>query len=105
MSDDALIDAAAKAFRRGFGGVIRIIATDGGAFDVDGRASDAVIGPPIADPASAPAGADCIWRASRETLMRIFEGGRALDSAFLSGRLRISGDMSVMGRLEMESVR
>jgi hypothetical protein len=37
--------------------------------------------------------------------LRIFEGGRALESAYLSGRLRIAGDISVMTRLQMENVR
>jgi len=91
---------AANAFRRGFSGIIRIIPDDGAAFDIDGRGDACSISDNAQD--GAP---DCVWRASSETLTRIFEGGRALESAYLSGRLRIAGDMSVMARLLLESSR
>ena len=101
MTDtNPLIPAAAGAFRRGFGAILRIDPTDGAAFDVDGRGDACLIA--AARPEIAPA---CIWRANSETLMRIFGGGRALESAYLSGRLSIAGDMSVMARLVLESPR
>jgi len=96
---DPLIAAASGAFRRGFGAVLEI-APDGAApFFVDGRGESCLIvtAPPAA------ASPECVWRATPDTLARIFEGGRALESAYLSGRLKISGDMSVMARLILES--
>lgn len=91
---------AAKAFRTGFAGVLRIEPSDGDPFDIDGRGETCVI--IDASPGLSP---DCVWRANVETLVRIFDGGRALESAYLSGRLTISGDMSVMARLALESSR
>ncbi|MFN0024841.1 MAG: SCP2 sterol-binding domain-containing protein [Parvularculaceae bacterium] len=101
MTDDAALLAAAAggAFRRSFGAVLEI-APDGLApFYVDGRAEPCCLAaePPQGSPAA------CVWRASGETLLRIFHGGRVLESAYLSGRLKISGDMSVMARLVLES--
>jgi len=94
-----LATAASAAFRTGFGAVLRIIPDGCVGFDVDGRGEVCRITPPGS---GAP---DCVWRASEETLARIFDGGRALESAYLSGRLSIAGDMSVMARLTLESVR
>ena len=97
---DALAEAARPFFVRGFGGVIRIEAIDRGAsFWVDGRGQRAVVD------RSAPADMDasfCLWRAKHETLSRLFtERGRRVESAFVSNRLQISGDMAVMARLEI----
>lgn len=100
MSSFYLRGLADKAFRTGFSGVIRISPDDGEPFDVDGRKEACVI--VDAAPACSP---DCTWRAGVETLARVFEGGRALESAYLSGRLSIAGDMSVMARLVLESSR
>ncbi len=100
MTESAALRAAASAaFRRGFGAVLRIDPDDSAPFDIDGRGESCAITAP-AD--AAPA---CVWRADSETLMRIFSGGRALESAYLSGRLSIAGDMSVMARLVLESPR
>lgn len=98
--DASLVAAAAAAFRRGFGGVLRVAPEGGEPFDIDGRGEACVVGgvSPGAEP-------DCAWRAGAETLMRVFEGGRALESAYLSGRLSIAGDMSVMARIVLESPR
>lgn len=43
----------------------------------------------------------CVWRASHQVLQRIFLGDRQLTSAYISGRLIISGDMAVMARLKL----
>lgn len=94
-----LMKAATGAFKAGFGAVLRIDPGDGAPFDVDGRGEESLIGPP------GPYEPDCLWRANPETLMRIFSGGRALESAYLNGRLDIAGDMSVMARLILESPR
>lgn len=96
---DPLIAAAAGAFQNPFGAILEIAPEGAPAFFIDGRAA------PCAVLAAPPAGAAaaCVWRAGAETLARIFQGGRALESAYLSGRLKISGDMSVMARLILES--
>ncbi len=91
---------AASAFKDGFGGVLRIEPSDGPSFIIDGRSEICEVGPAAPDTI-----ADCGWRAATETLIRIFEGGRALEGAYLSGRLHISGDMSVMARLVLETSR
>ncbi len=96
---DTLVRTAAGAFRRGFGAVLEIAPEGSPAFFIDGRGERCAI------LAAAPSGASpaATWCASPDTLARIFEGGRALESAYLSGRLKISGDMSVMARLILES--
>jgi hypothetical protein len=94
------MDAAAQAFAEGFGAILEIIPTDGPPFHIDGRGTTALV---CAGPSVAPA--QCAWSAPLDDLRRIFEGGRALESAYLSGRLKIGGDMSVMARLKLQSRR
>lgn len=96
---DPLLAAASAAFRQGFGAVLKIEAEGGPPLFVDGRGGACVLTP------TAPADPQCVWRADGETLLRALQGGRALESAYLSGRLKISGDMSVMARLVLESSR
>jgi putative sterol carrier protein len=98
MTGSSLRHAAQKAFRCGFSGVIRIAPEESPCFDVNGLGADCFLEDAAFDRAP-----DCIWRANSETLNRIFEGGRALESAYLSGRLSISGNLSVMARLILES--
>lgn len=100
MSDIALKTSAGKAFKHGFAGVLRILPDDDAPFDIDGRGEVCA----VVD-IDAGRGSDCEWRADRETLQRIFDGYRALEGAYLSGRLRVCGDMSVMARLLLEGVR
>lgn len=98
--EEALMNEARSFFVQGFDGIVRVEAIDrGAAFWVDGRGEKAVLG------RSAPAGVDgsfCLWRAKHETLSRLFtERTRRVEAAFVSNRLQISGDMSVMARLEI----
>ena len=95
----SLVAAAKGAFIDRFDGVIAIMPTKSAPFHVDGRGDHAIVA------SGAPDDADCIWRAEDDVLMRIFEGGRAFESAYLSGRLKISGDMAVMARLQMTARR
>lgn len=99
---DDLLAAARKAFARPFGAVIRLEPDSGATLWVDGRGTAAAVS--AAPPAAALEGEAgvCVWRASRETLIRIFEGERLLASSFVSGRLSVAGDMSVMTRLQLE---
>ena len=70
-------------------------------FWVDGRGERARV------QAEAPSGVErhfCLWRAPAETLERLFtRERRRLESAYISGRLTIAGDMAVMARLETET--
>lgn len=101
MSDE-LRDAAAQAFRAGFDGVIRLEPADGAPLWIDGRQEKPRFS------AERPKGAPdsgvglCVWRASPDTLAGICVGERLLGVSYLSGRLAIAGDMSVMARLVME---
>jgi len=99
MTEENAQRCAAEAFKTGFAAVLRIAPSDGVAFDVDGRGERCSIRP------AAESAPDCTWRATTETLIRVFAGGRALESAYLSGRLSIAGDMSVMARLVLETSR
>ena len=92
--------AARDFFRRGFAGVIRVEVTDRSqAFWIDGREREAVV---QAGSPTGVAGGFCLWRAEGLTLERLFtKEQRRLESAFIASRLKVSGDMSVMARLEV----
>ncbi|MBB4657585.1 SCP2 sterol-binding domain-containing protein [Parvularcula dongshanensis] len=100
MGLDELMAAARTFFSKGFAGVIRVEVTDRSqSFWVDGRERE-----PLVQAGSPPgvAGGFCLWRAEGLTLERLFTNEqRRLESAFISSRLKISGDMSVMARLEV----
>jgi putative sterol carrier protein len=102
VTDAEISAAAAKAFVQPFGGVIRLCLENGKSLWLDGRGDAVRILDADPLPADAPETGHCVWRASRDTLLRILEGERLLASAFVSGRLTIAGDMSVMARLQME---
>ncbi|MBB5517451.1 hypothetical protein [Amphiplicatus metriothermophilus] len=101
---DPLLAAARKAFSKPFAGVIRLEPADAAPFWADGRGAAAriVTEDPGAGEGESGGGGLCVWRASRDTLQRIFEGDRLLASAYVSGEIAIAGDMSVMARLQME---
>ncbi|MEL7489812.1 MAG: SCP2 sterol-binding domain-containing protein [Pseudomonadota bacterium] len=100
MSDvhDDLVSAAGKIFAHRFDGVIKVHLEDGDPIWIDGRKQPPLIlkdAPPDTEP-------DSVWTLSCETMRRVLDGERALESAFISGRLSIRGDMSVMARLKLE---
>lgn len=97
----ALRTAAARAFARPFGALVEIAPDGGASFFIDGRKSP----PAILEAAPKNKKPACTWRAAEDVLLRVFGGERALESAYVSGRLLISGDMSVMARIEMEPAR
>ena len=105
MTSEELAAAARPFFAGGFGGVLRIETTDGGeggegggaSVWVEGRGETAVV--QLAAPPGVE-GAFCLWRAKTETFERLFtRERRRLESAYISGRLTIAGDMAVMARL------
>lgn len=98
---DDLLRAAEKAFKSPFGAVLKIAPETGDAMWVDGRAEELLF---LQDePENTPPA--CVWRGARESLLRALLGERAFESAFVSGRLTVSGDMSVMARIKIEGVR
>ena len=103
MSNGAekLLSLANSAFKQPFGAVLCIAVNGGRPLWVDGRSDP----PTISFETPKGAGADCTWHGAQETMERVLAGERALESAFVSGRLRIAGDMSVMARLSLENTR
>ncbi|MEO1243444.1 MAG: SCP2 sterol-binding domain-containing protein [Pseudomonadota bacterium] len=98
---DLLIAQAQKSFAEGFAGVIKLAPDGAPPVWVDGRTTPPAV---IAhEPEDHPA--DCQWRGSSDALMRVLESEKALESDYLSGRVFISGDMSVMARLSMKAHR
>ena len=102
MTSEELARIASPFFGAGFGGVLRIETTDTSASAwVEGRGERAVV---QADAPPGVEGAFCLWRAKADTLERLFtRERRRLESAYISGRLTIAGDMAVMARLEPAS--
>lgn len=96
--DDALVAAAKKAFAAEFGAVLELAPEKGEPIWVDGRQAPPVVSP---TPPEGNASPGCTWRGARETLQRVLSSERAFESAFVSGRVSVSGDMSVMARLEL----
>lgn len=97
---DALRLAAEKAFAAPFGAVIELRPDGAASLWADGRKS-----PPQILAAAPEGGADCIWRGASDALQRALANARAFESAYLSGRLAIAGDIAVMARLELSEGR
>ena len=117
-SVDDFFKAASLAFVKKFDGILHINIGETGEIWVDGRTKTPRImrtppdDVPIPDATNANTKNNrepfdmnglCIWHATPDILHRIFDGDRALTSAYISGRLAIQGDMSVMARLSMET--
>ncbi|WP_428407785.1 SCP2 sterol-binding domain-containing protein [Hyphococcus sp.] len=98
---DALMIAAKKAFAAPFGAVLKIAPDNGCPLWVDGRQNP----PQISSDAPGGLEADCLWRGAREALVRAMSGARAFESAYVSGRVAVSGDISVMARLTLDESR
>ncbi|MGE0409804.1 MAG: hypothetical protein AB7P23_11165, partial [Amphiplicatus sp.] len=75
-----LAAAAARAFTKPFGGVIRLEPEGAPPLFVDGREDP----PAIVEAKPAETNALCVWRGAGATLMRIFDGERLLGGAYLS---------------------
>lgn len=99
MIDEDLLAAAKPFFVAPFDGVIRIEVTDGDfAFWVDGRTEPPTVG---RESPSEVSTRFCLWRIDYLDLNQLFsDGPRRIESSFIASRLKISGDMAVMARLE-----
>lgn len=97
--DKDLLDAAGTVFGRAFDGVIRIEVLDAEfSFWVDGRHAPPKVS---VDSPQGVATRFCLWQIDYADLLQLFsDGGQRVASSFVTGRLRISGDMAVMARLE-----
>lgn len=96
---DLLADAKI-AFKSRFNAILAIIVEGRPILVVDGHSSPPKV---LEDDKFEVKKANCVWHVEEETLSRVFEGERAFTNAFLSGRLKIDGDMAVMARLELET--
>jgi hypothetical protein len=95
-----LLEAAKAFFTKPFDGVVRIELGEesDNAIWVDGRTDPPKVS--NTSPANVVDGF-CLWSVRSSDLSMIFGGGeRRLESAFVAGRLKLSGDMSVMARME-----
>lgn len=92
----ALAGKAGRAFRTRFDAVLALVADSGVVVVVDGRCDPPAI--TMDDNGLTP---DCTLLGADDTLERVLAGERGLENAFVSGRLALSGDMSVMSRLEI----
>jgi hypothetical protein len=94
---DALGAAAKKAFAAPFGAVVKLEPESGAPLWVDGHKNP----PQILMTPPDGAGESCLWRGAREALIRAMAGARGFESAYVAGRVSISGDMSVMARITL----
>lgn len=97
MSQSALAEAARGVFQTGFAAILELRPERAAPVFVDGRGE-----PPVISDVS-PGEPDCVWRAPDDVMARVLKSRRAIESAMINGRLVISGDMSVMARLEMSA--
>ncbi|WOI52310.1 hypothetical protein [Parvularcula sp. LCG005] len=102
MEENELLEAGRRLFTKSFDGVIRIeLLDDGGACWVDGRQS-----PPTVSIQS-PNGVGhrfCLWQIDADDVGLVLtpDKGR-FQNSYVAGRVRISGDMAIMARLELNS--
>ena len=87
-------------FAKGFDGVIRVeLIGEPVSVWVDGRGEAATVS---ADSPTGVEGRFCLWRIDPlDVPLVLVADERRLENGFVSGRLKISGDMSVMARLEI----
>ncbi len=100
---DELREGAEKSFKAPFAGVLRIECTDdGSSLWIDGRTDV----PTVSEGAPPEVSSSfCLWRGEKLTLRSILMGQRRLEIALTAGQLKVSGDMAVMARLELEGVQ
>ena len=98
--ENALATALRDAIVEPFGGSVCVHIDEGELFFVDGRNN------PVEVRKAAPSdSADCQVYGSKDVFMRILRGERGIENAFVSGRIRLDGDMSVFARLAIKEKR
>ncbi|WP_375205274.1 hypothetical protein [Hyphococcus sp.] len=100
-TEDALSAAAKKAFAAPFDAVLKIAPDNAPPLWVDGRQDP----PQLLATAPDNAADDCLWRGARDALIRAMGSARSFESAYVSGRVAVSGDISVMARLKLAEGR
>jgi len=97
---DQLMAAATLAIGQPFGGTLGLSPEGGQALLVDGNGDEVTL-----REAGDEEQATCTVSGQHETLLRVLAGERALENAYLSGRIKIAGDMSLLARLKIERHR
>lgn len=97
---DELFNCAARLFRAPFGGVIILEADGEEPIVIDGRADPPRLTRALSGLETATEGVS-VWRGARETLLRALESERQFAGAYVAGRLRITGDMSLAARVSL----
>lgn len=97
---DQLFLAASIALGTPFGGTLCLAPDVGKPLMVDGNSAEVKI-----SDATQNMNPTCTISGQYETLVRVLAGERALENAYLSGRIKIFGDMSLLARLKIERNR
>ena len=97
-NNDALLQVARQAFSVPCKAVIKLIPENGAPLFVDARQTPPTISHDAPSDQHEP---NCTWHGSTETLTRTLSSKRAIENSIINGRLVISGDMSVMARLQL----
>jgi len=92
-TQEALLNAAAAAFQKPFGAVVKLAPEGGAPIWVDGRAN------PPAILSAAPDAEHSVWSAAGDTLIRALANSRTFEGAYVSGRINVAGDMSAPARI------
>lgn len=90
-----LLDAAKTFFAASFDGIVKLNPDDDAALWVNGFKSP----PEISNTAPEKSEPDCVWHGASETLQQALFSVRSFESAYISGRVTVSGDMSVLARI------
>ena len=93
-----LFDCARRVFHAPFAGVIVLEAEGDPPIFVDGRTGAPKVTRDGAGVSLHGEGC-CAFRGQRETLLRVLESERQFAGAYVSGRLKIAGDLSVAARV------
>lgn len=96
-ADNKLAEAAKRSFAAPFGALLKLAPEGGAPLWIDGRADP----PAVLTDAPKDAEAASIFCGAEDSLIRALSNNRAFESSYVSGRITVAGDMSVMARLEL----
>jgi len=94
-ANEELKEAAKKFFAASFNGVLKLAPPEQAPLWVDGHQSP----PEVSLTPPAKTEADCTWHGASEILQQALFNIRSFESAYISGRVTISGDMSLLTRI------